>query len=418
MNRQINFTKATLQDLPIPLPGKRAYYRDTRTRGLTLAITSKGTRSFIFYRKIDGRPERILIGRFEDISIEQARNKAAALNAAIAEGHNPADKRRCLRDELTLRELFEEYFARYSKPTKRFSFTDRSKFEQYLGCDNRGGIKLSDKKLSKISRADVAQLHSMISKKHPTTANRVLALISSIFGWAERAGLWEGKNPAKAISKNREKSRDRFLQADELPRFFQALALEENKTLRDYLLISLFTGARQNNVLKMRWEQINLDAGTWYIPETKNGTPQTVPLIPNAISILRTRKNQSSILSEFVFEGNGKGGHLTVPKRGWYRILRRAEISNLRIHDLRRTLGSWQATTGASLLVIGKTLNHKHPSSTAIYARLSIDPVRQAVNTAAEAMLCAGETLQGTSFESGANPSINKNSGALEFLGQ
>jgi integrase len=390
LDRQFNFTKASLEALPIPQNGRRIYYRDRKTRGLTFVLTCQGTRSFVFYRKIDGRPERIVLGRFEELTIEQARNKAAQLNAAIAEGKNPANARRLTREEMTLGELFEDYFERYSKPNKRFWHTDRSKFDQYLACGDRGGIKLSDRKLSRITRADIAQLHSIISKKHPVTANRVLGMISSIFSWAIRAGLWDKPNPALGISKNREKSRDRFLQSDELPRFFKALAQEENETLRDYLLISLLTGARQNNVLMMQWNQLNLDAGTWYIPETKNGTPQIVPLTPQALAILRSRKDVAPMLSTFVFEGKGKTGHLTVPKRGWYRILDRACIINLRIHDLRRTLGSWQAATGASLPIIGKTLNHKHPSSTAIYARLSIDPVRRAMETASNAMFSLG----------------------------
>jgi hypothetical protein len=112
MQAQLNFTKQTILALPIPPHGKRAYYRDSRTRGLTLAITDRGTRSFIFYRKIDGRPERILIGRFEDLSIEQARNRAAELNSAIAQGRNPADGRRSLREEMTLGQLYDDYLER------------------------------------------------------------------------------------------------------------------------------------------------------------------------------------------------------------------------------------------------------------------------------------------------------------------
>ncbi|MGH9928793.1 MAG: tyrosine-type recombinase/integrase, partial [Pyrinomonadaceae bacterium] len=311
-------------------------------------------------------------------------------NAAIAQGQNPANKRRIAREEMTLQELFDDYMERHGKPNKRFWRQDQSKFNQYLTCNDRGGFNLSDRRLSKILKADFAQLHSLISKKHHVTANRVLALISSIFSWAIRAGLWEYANPAAGIAKNREKSRDRFLQADELPQFFQALVAEENETLRDYVLISLLTGARESNVLAMQWDQLNLDAGTWYIPETKNGTPQLIPLTPHSVSILRSRKEKASLFTKFVFEGSGKTGHLTVPKRGWYRILKRAAVSNLRIHDLRRTLGSWQAATGASLPIIGKTLNHKHPSSTAIYARLTLDPVRDALMTAHAAMLRVG----------------------------
>ena len=78
------------------------------------------------------------------------------------------------------------------------------------------------------------------------------------------------------------------------------------------------------------------------------------------------------------------------PKKAWATLLKAAGIKNLRIHDLRRTLGSWQARTGASLPIIGKSLNHKTHQATAIYARLDLDPVRQSVNTATTAMMEAG----------------------------
>ena len=91
----------------------------------------------------------------------------------------------------------------------------------------------------------------------------------------------------------------------------------------------------------------------------------------------------------FVFPGIGKSGHLQEPKKGWKRILERAKITDLRIHDLRRTLGSWQAKTGASLAIIGKSLNHKNQNTTAIYARLDLDPVRESVNAATKAIFNA-----------------------------
>ena len=194
-------------------------------------------------------------------------------------------------------------------------------------------------------------------------------------------------NPAIGIKSNKEIQRDRFLQSDELPRFFKALAEESNTTIRDYILISLLTGARRSNVLAMRWQDISFERHEWRIEETKNGTPQTVALSPEAIEILQNRKPLDN--AAFVFSGNGKAGHLMEPKKGWKRILERAEIDNLRIHDLRRTLGSWQAKTGASLAIIGKSLNHKNQNTTAIYARLDLDPVRDSINTATSAMLTA-----------------------------
>jgi integrase len=199
--------------------------------------------------------------------------------------------------------------------------------------------------------------------------------------------IWKGENPAHGIAKFSEQSRDRFLQSDELPRFFKAVAEEENKTIRDYILMSLLTGARRSNVLAMRWHDINFERAEWRIEVTKNGAPQTITLSPEAIEVLLNRRPSDK--AEYVFSGSGKSGHLEEPKKGWKRILESAGIEDLRIHDLRRTLGSWQAKTGASLAIIGKSLNHKNQSTTAIYARLDLDPVRDSVNTATHAMMVA-----------------------------
>ena len=135
----------------------------------------------------------------------------------------------------------------------------------------------------------------------------------------------------------------------------------------------------------MRWQDISFDQLEWRIPMTKNGTPQIVSLSPEAMQVLQSRK--LSYNSEYVFPGNGKSGHLEEPKKGWDRILSRAGIEDLRIHDLRRTLGSWQARTGTSLAIIGKSLNHKSHASTLVYARLDLDPVRDSVNRATSVML-------------------------------
>jgi integrase len=138
----------------------------------------------------------------------------------------------------------------------------------------------------------------------------------------------------------------------------------------------------------MRWKELDLEQGTWEIPVTKTGDSQTVTLSMEAIEILKVRKSNRS--SFFVFPGSGRTGHLIEPKKGWRRILERAGIKDLRIHDLRRTLGSWQAITGSSLPIIGKSLNHKNASTTQIYARLNLDPVRESVQKATVAMIQAG----------------------------
>ncbi len=249
-----------------------------------------------------------------------------------------------------------------------------------------------------ITEADVQALHKRISDgvkrgewKYggPGAANRTLALLSAIFRFAGR----RADNPVAGVRRNAEVERERFLQVDELPRFFEAVQAEP-PLLRDFFLLALWTGQRRANVQAMRWDEINETAGSWTIPASKfkTGQPLTVPLAPQALAILKERRNanaQRDEPSEWVLPSHrreAKTPHLTDPKAAWDRVCKRAKLADLRIHDLRRTLGSWQAATGASLSVIGKSLGHRKTQTTAIYARLSLDPVREAVNTATAAM--------------------------------
>jgi integrase len=382
---KINFTKAALDALPLPETGKRATYHDKKTNGLQLRVTANGVKTFSLFRRIkNGNPERVTLGRYPDMTIEQARTEATRLNGLLVQGINPNTDARALKSETTLQELFDEFLkhrrnkrgAFLSEKTKR---SYRYDFDLYLS-------KWSKRKLSLFKDTDFGKLHAEIGKEHPTTANRVVAMASSLFGYAAEKRLFKGTNPAHGIKKFPETKRDRFLQSDELPAFFKSLADEPNDTLRDYFLISLLTGARRSNVLEMEWKQIHLDRAEWRIPITKNGEPQTVALTPEVVEILNARQNCHPI---WVFPSTGATGHLVEPKKAWKRVLDRAGLADLRIHDLRRTLGSWQAKTGASLAIVGKSLNHKSPSTTAIYARLDLDPIRASVELATSAMLTA-----------------------------
>ncbi len=140
----------------------------------------------------------------------------------------------------------------------------------------------------------------------------------------------------------------------------------------------------------MNWKDINLENKTWRIEETKNGEPQIIHLPEQAIEILARRLDRR--YSDWVFPSpNSASGHIEEPKKAWKRILTSAGIDDLRIHDLRRTLGSWQAATGANSYIIGKSLGHKTQEATAIYARLNLNPVRESVNKATEAMFAAAK---------------------------
>lgn len=169
----------------------------------------------------------------------------------------------------------------------------------------------------------------------------------------------------------------------------------KNFDLRDYVFLSLFTGARQANILSMRWSEIDFQMGLWKIPKTKSGKLQTLPLTLPAVVVLQKRKNELEKCrdSQWVFPSNSAKGHIVEPKNGWRNLVKQAELEDLRMHDLRRTLGSYLAMANQSLHVIGKVLGHHSHTSTQIYARFANDPIRQAMEKAQQDMLTAAGLL-------------------------
>ena len=403
MANKISFTKKVLDKLPLPPVGKRVDYFDTTTNHLTLRVSHVGTKAFVLYRKIDGIAERLTLGRYPTMTIDQARQMVAQLNGSIAVGNNPAEDKRSLRQESTLGEVFKRYMVEYAKPHKKSWEIDEQRYNVHL-------IHWQNKKLSAIKKQHVQKLLVYIADHQRMiegidkvgrrkvkkvggkgASNQILRLLRKVFNLAIDWG-WDGDNPCTRIKEYKSKSRDRFLEGDELPKFFEALGEEPNTTARDYILASLLTGARRTNVLEMRWDEINLERKEWLIPETKNGESQRLPLISAMLTLLKDRKVKGGD-SEWVFPSHGSTGHLTNPDKTWKRVLSRAGIEDVRgtwLHDLRRSMGSWQANTGASLSVIGKSLNHKNINTTAIYARLAMDPVRESMEKAASAMFEAG----------------------------
>jgi len=388
MAETINFTQSRIAKLPAPDAG-RDYYKDAKTAGLSLCVSATGVKTFELYKRMGGRPTRLKIGRFPEVTVEQARKDAARLSGQIAQGKDPAEDRRKARGETTVGELFALYLDGHAKPHKRTWKGDKAQYGRYLA-----GWK--GRKLSRVRKADVAALHAKIGKDNgPYAANRLLALLSAMFNFAAGLG-YDGGNPAQGVKKFKEQSRDRFLRADELRAFFAALDAEPDDTWRDFFVLALLTGARRANVLAMKWTDLELQRGLWRIPEaeSKNKEPLLCVLAPAAVDILKRRFADSAAKdpadrSEYVFPSWGGTGHITEPKAAWKRIVKRAGIKDVRLHDLRRTLGSWQAATGASLSIIGRSLGHKNVATTAIYARLDLDPVRASVNTAAAAILAA-----------------------------
>jgi integrase len=441
---RIKFGKTALQALALPEPGKRLTIYDTEVPKLALRVTAAGSKTFFVVKRAGASMAWVKLGTFPDMTVELARNEATKALGEFASGNDPAAAKRIIRGEPTFAEAFESFLDGKRKRDGT-ALADKTKrdyrdvLRMYLGT-------IQSKKLSGITREDVKAIQRKAMKKSPAQADRAVAVVSAVFTFALDQETYSGTNPASRIQKNPPPSRERFAQAHELPHLLAAVAESDQ---RDYFLLSLLTGARRSNVQAMAWREIDLDGAVWRIGKTKNGTPQNITLSPEAVMVLRARKDalqaahkaskSDKAMSPFVFPGTGTTGHLVEPKKAWSTILIKAsarrlldclerderinadertryetllqtapataerelqkraadagidaadyDMTDLRIHDLRRTLGSWQAKTGASLAIIGKSLNHKTHQATAIYARLDLDPVRQSVNTATSAML-------------------------------
>jgi integrase len=376
-DNKIKLNIQNIRSLPTPNNGKRSYYYDNKVPGLGIMVFPSSTKTFFLYKRIHGKPDKIKLGRFPEMSPEQAVNAAYKLMGEIVDGANPNQQKKSIRQEIEFGQLFNQYMNDYAKVHKKSWSNDQDLYKCHL-------TEWKNKKISSIKKSDITNIHIKIGKHRQYAANRALSLLHTMYNKAIEWG-YEGTNPCSGIKKFKEKSRERFLQTEELPRFFESLNSEINDTFRDYFYISLLTGARRRNVTSMNWKDINFAANTWKIEETKNGESQIIHLPEHAIAILQKRFDSKS--SEWVFPSfSSASGHIEEPKKIWKRVLQRAGIENLRIHDLRRTLGSWQAATGANSYIIGKSLGHKTQQATAIYARLNLDPVRESVNRATEAM--------------------------------
>ncbi len=371
LNNKFNFTKSDIEKLPIPEKSIATYF-DTGLKGLKLYVTPNGVKTFFIRKMVNGRDERFILGQYPDLSVQNARDKALITLSELANGKNPNEEKKTNRAEQKLGDLFIEFMERYSKKEKKSWVYDQREIPKFYS-------DWFKRRLSDIKKTEIQRRHEKIRDEHGLyQANRCLERLRAMYNKAIEWG-WNGENPTLGIKKFKEVKRDRFLLPSEAKVFIDALNLEENLVARNYFYMSLFTGARKTNVLQMRWEQIDKKSALWRIPDTKNGEPVVVPLISLAIQLLDSIPR----VSEWVFPNpKSKSGHLEDPKKAWKRILLRAGIEDLRIHDIRRTMGSWEALTGASTLIIGKSLGHKSTSATQVYARLTNAPVRNSMETA------------------------------------
>jgi len=381
-----NFTKDTLIKIECPKI-KQQLYKDTTEKGLILIASYGGSKTFYLAKKIQEKYHRIKIGRFPDLSIAGARVKANELKTLIAKNINPMEEKIRSSKEITFKELFDKYVDEYAKYNIK-------KWQEDISMMERRAKHLYSTKISVLKRDDMQKIFNNLTENvGKVAANRFLQRLTGIFNKAIEWDLLE-KNPTRGITKHKEKSRKRFINGEEMPRFIEVLNNEPNQKMADLFWLLLLTGARKGNVLSMQWQHVNLKDETWYIPHTKNGEPQLVHLVEWAIKILARRKESNNTESIWVFPSdNSKSGHLQEPKKVWKRICEQAALNDLRIHDLRRTHGSWMRRAGADNKMIGKALNHLSSKSTEIYDIIESDQVKEYREKAVKIMMDPQENV-------------------------
>jgi integrase len=366
----LHMTETALQRLGAPAKGKKDY-QDDEVKHLYLRV-SPASRRWYHVRSVTGRVVWKLLGQWPDVTVAAARRRAAELNGQ--------DRQTATRRDLTLGGLWERYWRTRVEGRLKTAKALRGIWTIYLEPHAR-------ERLVALGREDVAAMHREWGRTHgETSANRAVELLRACLSWGLDMELID-RNPAKKVEKFKERSRERFLDGAELCRLFAALDQLPDRQWADFFALALYTGQRRANVCAMAWADVDLVAGAWSIPgeTTKNGDQLRLPLAKAALEILE-RRHAGSGRNPWVFPGRGTAGHVTNPSKAWAVVRKLAKLEDVRLHDLRRTLGSWQAAQGASMLVIGKSLGHKSQQATEVYARLDLDPVRASVDAAVDAM--------------------------------
>lgn len=365
---------------------------DQELKGFGIKVAKSGIKTYIMqYRAGFGRQaptRRITLGRHGRLTPEAARKLAMRQFGAIAAGEDPASERTEQRNAPTIADLAErflrEHVASKTKPTTQYDYR-RSLNKNIL--PRIGQLRVRD-----VTRADIAHLHNELSAA-PYGANRAVGVLSKMFNLAEIWGLrQDGSNPCRHVQKFKERKRERMLSAEELVRLSHALdVFEGSPYVVAAIRLLIFTGARVGEILGLKWEWVDHERGCARLPDSKTG-PKTLALPPQALAILADIIHVDD--NPYVIVGGSPSGRLINLEKPWRAIRNAAGLDDLRLHDLRHNFASVGAASGMGLYIIGKVLGHSQESTTARYAHLAFDPVREAASKIAQEI---AETMVGGS---------------------
>ncbi len=382
---RISFTKLNIERIKSPKRGRKIVWDKSRPK-LCLRITEKGVKSFYYVTKYKGRTEWVRLGRYPDMLPAAARIRADREAAAFALGDNPAEEKRQEKAEWTIEQAYEMYRKKNEQKGGR-------SLEPIDGYWRLHFSKWSNKRLSQVTGGMAEKLQDRIlENRSGATANRVISTGRALFNFAaKRKGSgFDGPNPFDGLEKLPEKRRKTRLHLSQMPAFFKALD-GISSLMRDFIMMALWTGRRAGDLKSMRWVDLDLDGGTWLIPDTKAGEPQEVALSDPAIQILARRQKEES--GQWVFPSNSKSGHIEVYRKAWQQLRDEAGLDGLRLHDLRRSLSSIAQENRIAASVAGAQLGHKDPATTMKhYTDIALYVQRDAVNIVAKAILEAARS--------------------------
>ena len=380
--------------------GSEATLWDSAVTGFGVRVRPTGAKSYVVvYRAGAGRGapvRRYTIAAVGKIAPERARARAKAILGAVAHGHDPANQKTDERGTPTLAELTDRFMADHVRPKRKAGTTE---FYRDI-LDRIVKPALGTSKADKVTRLQVGRLHSSLSGT-PFQANRMLAVIGSMYAFAGRAGVVpEGTNPARGIDKFKESRRERFLTSEELERLGGAIreaettgipwTVDETKPMAKHvpkekrstqiapsaaaaLRLLLFTGCRLREILTLRWEHVDFERGCLFLPDSKTGR-KTIILNAPALAVL----NSLEQVGPYVVPGDDPEQPRHDLTRPWDAVTKRAGLSGVRLHDLRHTYASFGACGGLGLPILGRLLGHAQAATTARYAHLDNDPLRRA----------------------------------------
>jgi integrase len=384
MSQKIKLTKRAVDALVPPRQSETIIW-DADLRGFGVRLSSTGRRTYFVQKRTKaGRQVRHKLGIHGELTVDQARAAAIRELGRIADGVDPIEEKRLAREAetkrlatLTVAQLCDKFMADYVEVHDRpKTLSDyRLLIEKHIK-PRLGAIKVPD-----LEQEDIAALHRDL-KATPYIANRALAVLSKMCSLAWKTWKMRPDNPVIGLQRYPEEKRQRFLSPAELGRLSDVLTNYPYKISANAIRMLLLTGARKGEVLGMTWEQVESEPQIWIKPAalTKQKALHRVPLSPGAQQLLEDMRRFRKPGEHYVFPGLGPGEHLGDIKKAWASVCRTAGISGVRIHDLRHTYASVLASSGLSLPVIGALLGHTQAQTTARYAHLADDPLREATN--------------------------------------